>query len=276
MYAEHRLGGAPGFYPPAAYQWADHDAAGFGLPPGVDDGAALLAHCIEIPLPGFRVDRFADAAEQAQALARSVLQRPITIAHQGAQGGGGGIENVYLVFVDHLPEARGVGVVGHAFEHQGDRAIGQRPVNDIAVPGHPADIGGAPEHFAFTVIEYGLESQGGLQQVAGGGVQHAFGFAGAAGGVEDEQRVFGVHRLGRAVIADLFDRFVVPEVAAFTPGDLAAGALDHHHRTDIRATEQRLVDVVLQRYGLGAANAFIGSDYGAAIGVEDTVTQSIG
>ncbi|MNG00172.1 hypothetical protein D3C84_830990 [compost metagenome] len=69
---------------------------------------------------------------------------------------------------------------------------------------------------------------------------------------------------------------MVPEVAAFTPGDLAAGALDHHHRADIRATEQRLVDVVLQRYGLGAANAFIGSDYGAAIGVEDTVTQSIG
>ncbi|MCY1184530.1 hypothetical protein D9M73_252340 [compost metagenome] len=107
-------------------------------------------------------------------------------------------------------------------------------------------------------------------------MQHAFGFAGAAGGVEDEQWIFSVHRFGRAVIVDLFDRFVVPEVATFAPGDLAAGALDYHHRADIQATEQRLVDVILQRYGLGAANAFIGSDYGAAIGVEDTVTQSIG
>ncbi|MNE34147.1 hypothetical protein D3C80_1278570 [compost metagenome] len=141
--------------------------------------------------------------------------------------------------------------------------------------GHPANIGSAPEHLALAVIEHGLEGQRRLQQVTRGGVQHALGFASAAGGVEDEQRVFGIHRLGWALVTYRFDCFVVPDIAAFTPVDLATGALDHHHRTDIRATEQGLVDVVLQRHALAAANTLVGGDQCAAIGVENPVAQRI-
>jgi hypothetical protein len=54
----------------------EHDAAGFGLPPGIDDRAALFADHLEVPFPGFGVDRLADAAQQAQACARGALQRP--------------------------------------------------------------------------------------------------------------------------------------------------------------------------------------------------------
>ena len=54
----------------------DHVAAGFGLPPGVDDGAAFLADDGVVPHPGFGVDRFADGAEQAQA-GEVVLPRKI-------------------------------------------------------------------------------------------------------------------------------------------------------------------------------------------------------
>src|SRR5580700_5021080 len=42
------------------------DAAGFGLPPGVDDRAALLADMIVVPEPSLGVDRFADSAEDPQ------------------------------------------------------------------------------------------------------------------------------------------------------------------------------------------------------------------
>jgi hypothetical protein len=49
-----------------AGQRRDQDAAGFGLPPGVDDGAAAFADHIVIPGPGFRVDRLADRSEDAQ------------------------------------------------------------------------------------------------------------------------------------------------------------------------------------------------------------------
>ena len=44
-----------------------HDAAGFGLPPGIDDRAALAADLAVIPHPGFGIDPFADRAEQPQA-----------------------------------------------------------------------------------------------------------------------------------------------------------------------------------------------------------------
>ncbi|MNZ57484.1 hypothetical protein D3C78_754650 [compost metagenome] len=180
------------------------------------------------------------------------------------------------MLVHYLPEARGVRVVGYAFEHQRDRAIGQGAIDDVAVAGDPADIGGAPEHLAVTVVEHHLEGEGGLQQVAAGSVQHALGFAGAAGGVEDEQRVFGAHRLGSAVVAGLFRCLVVPEVTAFGPDDIAASAAHHEYAADLGATGQGLVDVLFQRDAFAAAHAFIGGDYRTAVGIEDTVAQGIG
>ena len=45
---------------------SDEDAAGFGLPPGVDDGAPFLAHHVVIPVPGFRVDGFAHRGQNPQ------------------------------------------------------------------------------------------------------------------------------------------------------------------------------------------------------------------
>ena len=219
----------PGFEIGGAGQGRDQDAAGFGLPPGIDDGAAAIAHHAVIPQPGFRIDRLAHAAQQAQGGAAGLLHRRVAVAHQGADGGGRGVEDVDLVLVDHLPEARGGGIVGHAFEHQGGGAVGQRAIDDIAVAGHPADIGGAPIDIAFVIIEHILMGIGGPEQIAARGVQHALGLAGRARGVKNEQRVFRVHRFGRAVGGDLGRFLVIPDVAAVFHRHLAAGALDHDH-----------------------------------------------
>src|SRR4029077_10493050 len=61
-------------------QRRDQDAAGFGLPPGVDDRAAMLADDAIVPQPGLGVDRLADAAEDAQAAARGLLHRALAVA----------------------------------------------------------------------------------------------------------------------------------------------------------------------------------------------------
>ncbi|MNP03721.1 hypothetical protein D3C76_956150 [compost metagenome] len=84
LHAEHRLCRAARFDPLRADQRAEHDAAGLGLPPGIDDRAALFADDIEVPLPGFRVDRLTDCAEQSQAGAGRFLQWLRTFAHQRA------------------------------------------------------------------------------------------------------------------------------------------------------------------------------------------------
>jgi hypothetical protein len=71
----------PGFCRDGAGQRRHHDAAGFGLPPGIDDRAAALADTRSVPLPGFRVDRFADGAQQFQD-DRSCFSGPFALAHQ--------------------------------------------------------------------------------------------------------------------------------------------------------------------------------------------------
>ena len=57
----------PGFVRRDAGQRRDHDRAGLGLPPRVDDRAALAADVLVIPHPRFGIDRLADRSEQAQA-----------------------------------------------------------------------------------------------------------------------------------------------------------------------------------------------------------------
>ncbi len=163
----------PGFSGRGAGERRDEDAAGLGLPPGVDDRAAALADDPVVPLPGLGVDRLADRAEKAERLPRGLRHRPVAGAHQRADRGRRGVEDVDLVLVDHLPEPAGGRVVGDALEHQRRRAVRERPVDDVGVAGHPADVGGAPVDVAVVIVEDELVGERGVDQVAAGGVEHA-------------------------------------------------------------------------------------------------------
>ncbi len=209
--AEERLGRRAGLQRGRARQRRDQDAAGLGLPPGVDDRAAMLADHAVVPQPGFGIDRLADRAQQAQRIQLALLHRRLALAHQRADRGRRGVEDVDLVLVEHLPEARGVGIVRHALEHQRGRAVGERAVDDVAVPGDPAHIGRAPVDIAVVIVEHVLVRHRGVDEIAAGGVQHALRLAGRARGVEDEQRILRAHLLGRAVGGDLRRFLVLPD-----------------------------------------------------------------
>ncbi len=73
--AEERLGRRARLEPGRAGQRRDENAAGLGLPPGVDDRAAAVADHAVIPFPGLGIDRLADRAEQPQRFARGLLHR---------------------------------------------------------------------------------------------------------------------------------------------------------------------------------------------------------
>ena len=195
-------------------------------------GQRLVADHAVIPLPGFRIDRLADRAEQPQALARGLLHRLVAGLHQRADRGRRGVEDVDLVLVDDVPEPRIVGIVRHALEHQRGGAVGQRPVEDVAVAGDPADVGGAPVDVAVVIVEHVLMRHRREHEIAAGGVQHALGLAGRARRVEDEQRILRVHVLARAFRRHHLGGFVVPEIARRIHVDGGAGALDHDDPVD--------------------------------------------
>ena len=79
--------------------------AGFGLPPGVDDGAAAFADDAVIPFPGGGIDRLADRTEQAQARKIVRVGPMVALADQRADGGGRSVENVDAIFFDDAPPA---------------------------------------------------------------------------------------------------------------------------------------------------------------------------
>src|SRR5207248_4903145 len=83
---------------------SDQDAAGLGLPPGVDDRAALVADMVVIPEPSFGVDWLADRAEKSERFAAGLADIILALAHQGADRGRRGVEDRHLVLVDDLPE----------------------------------------------------------------------------------------------------------------------------------------------------------------------------
>ena len=158
-------------------------------------GQRLVADDAVIPFPGFGVDRLAHRSEQAQRAARGRLHRRLAGAHQGADGGRRGVEDIDLVLVDHLPEAR-----------HGDRWA--RPRTSASSRRSRAgrrrcSCGPSPsrrrrctsrcrrrDNRTRTVRHRDAD------EIAAGRVQHALGLAGRAGGVEDEERILGAHRLG--------------------------------------------------------------------------------
>ena len=234
-------------------------------------GQRRLADHAVIPFPGFRVDRLADRAEQPQRGARGLRHGGVAGLHQRADRGRCGVEDVDLVLVDDLPEPRIGRVVGHALEHQGGGAVRQRAVDDVAVPGDPADIGGAPVDVAVVIVEHVLVGHRGEHEIAAGGVEHALGRAGRSRRVEDEQRILGAHRLARTLGRHRLGDLVVATVAARFHAHGSAGAAHHHHAFDLHAGLRGAVGgdigVGLERHLAAAAQAFIGGHDDGGLGI---------
>src|SRR6202023_3167741 len=86
-----------------AGQRRDHDRAGLGLPPGVDDRAATLADDLVVPEPGLGIDRLADRAQQAkrgEIVPVGPLGSPLDA---GADRCWGAVEGGDAVALDELP-----------------------------------------------------------------------------------------------------------------------------------------------------------------------------
>ena len=97
-----------GFGGSRARNGRDHDGAGFGLPPRIDDRTAPVADDLAIPHPRFRIDWFAYRAEQTQAR-KVVFQGPVLAPFdKRANRSRSGVEDVDAMTFDDVPEAIGL------------------------------------------------------------------------------------------------------------------------------------------------------------------------
>ena len=129
------------------------------------------------------------------------------------------MENVDVEAFGDAPGTAGVGELRDAFVEDTRGGERHRAVNDVGVPGDPADVGHAPvDVFGMNVLVI-LGGAGDVGEVASGTVLAALGFAGRAAGVHQEERSFGVLRDGLdEMAAILFQDFVDEKVPAHDHG----------------------------------------------------------
>src|SRR6478672_8814313 len=260
-----------------AGQRADHDRAGLGLPPGVHDRGTVAADHRAVPDVGLGVDRLADRAEQPQRRHVVAVGDLPALLHERADRGGRGVEDRDAVLLDDLPPAAALRAVRDALVHHLGGTVGHRSVDDVGVPGDPADVGGAPVHVGLGLeVEHRPVGVRRADQVAAGGVQDALGLAGRAGGVHDVERVLAVEGLGGVLGAGLLDGVVPPDVATVLPLDVLPGAAYDEHGGDVGALGQRFVDRRLEGGRCAASVAAVGGDHHAGVAVLDAVAQGRG
>ena len=227
--AEERTRGRTGLGRNRARNRCDHDGAGFRLPPGIHDRTAVMADHLAIPHPRLGVDRLTDCAEQTQAF-HLVFFRPLVAPlGEGADGGRRGVKHVHLMPVDDRPETIGLRTIRRPFIHEAGGAALQRPIHDIAMPSDPADVGGTPVGIFFAQVKNIFRREISSHRVATGGVHNAFRLTRRARSVKNVQRVFGIERLGRALIRSFRHQFMPPVVAARGAVNRRACALVDHH-----------------------------------------------
>ena len=257
-------------------QGADHGAAGLGLPPGIHDGQLAAADVLVVPVPGFGVDGFAHGAQDAQGAQVIAFGPGFAQAHEGTDDRRRRVEDVDAEFFHDAPVAVRLWPCGHALEHHHGGAQGQRPVHAVGMAGDPAHVGRAPVDVVVAHVEDPLRGVRRIGQVAARGVHDARRLAGAAAGVQQEERVVGVHGLAGEVHVqgEVFDEVMPPDVAV--GGHLhvvEVGVVHHHHMGHGGALFEDGVQIGLEGLDLAGADGGVGGDDDLGLGALDTAAH---
>src|SRR5579863_4837627 len=134
----------------------------------------------------------------------------------------------------------------------------------------PSDVGSAPEDIALADVEKTLEVIRGADHETTVHMHDALGLSRRPGGVEQEEGIFGVHRLG-GTIGRKFQEVI--EINFARGGDFAFSArVDDDFLNAVQGFEG-LVNNSLERYGLAAAVANVSGNDNFGLRVGDPVAQ---
>ncbi len=111
--------------------------------------------------------------------------------------------------------------------------------------GDPTDIGGTPPHRFLVGIERPLHRLGDPQRIAAGAMKDTLRFAGAAGSVQDKQRIIGIHFLRGDVFVAVCQNVRQPDITFRIHFDVVAGVFNNYYLLYTLAEIRRLDSVVL-------------------------------
>ncbi len=114
-----------------AWQWRDHDGAGFGLPPGVHNWSLVAADDLAVPHPGLRVDWLTNAAKhtnRAQVVVSCDLSSDL---HEAANCGWSGVEDIHVVLLNDVPPSAPVWAIWSSLVDHLSRAISKWAIGNV-------------------------------------------------------------------------------------------------------------------------------------------------
>ena len=114
--------------------------SGFRLPEGIDDCTLLAADVFVVPIPSFRVDRFPNSPQYANAAEIVPLDMLCTESTKKADSCRSGVELCDFVLLNGFPVTRGCRVYRSGLEHGCGDTVGKRSINDISVTSDPTNI----------------------------------------------------------------------------------------------------------------------------------------
>ena len=226
-----------------------------------------------IPNPRFRVNRFANCAEQTERREIVFFHPLVAPPNERANRGRRGVENVNPILLDDFPEPVRLRPIGCAFIHECRRAVGERTVNDITVASHPSHVRGAPKNIFVANVEDVFRGGINSNEVTASRVQNPFWFPGRAAGVKNVERMFAVERRRRTIVVNVFQLAMPPNVAALFHVNFIVGALENNHAFDRCPAAERVIHIFFERNNSTAAIAAVRGDQGDCAAVMDPVTN---
>ena len=249
--SRERLRRRAGLHGRDAGERRDEDHPGLRLPPRVHHGRVAGADHLAVPHPGLGVDRLADAAQQPERRSGCGSRRargPTSCATGSRSGPCRGCPPCSARRCPTSDPARGS---PGAFVQHARRSVAERPVDDVAVAGDPADVGGAPVHRVGLDVEDVVVGRSrrprGSRRSCGRSPSASRSCRSCTAGRGDPPSPSA--RMGTSRGAGSpFERQGVPvDVAAFLQAGPAAGAPRDDDGAHARAALERLVGVLLER-----------------------------
>ena len=202
------------------------------------------------------------------------------LTHEGADRRWRAVQNVHLQLLDDLPPAIPCWRVWRPFVHHLCCAVRERAVDDVGVPGDPANIRRAPVDIVGLDVEDGAMRERCAEQISSTRVHDPLRLRRGAARVEQEEELFGGHRIGGAVGRLRRDEILPPVVAASLHRRLArrswlATAIDERGGDRWRLLH-RLVGDRLQLEEAPLPVATVGGDQHLRLGVVDAVGECRG